>query len=459
MAKTKVLICPYCGDSQPAADRCRACGGLLDPLSRQATHNEMGPWFIRDPGRSFQPGCSYETLVKLIDRERVNKNTIIRGPTTRQFWNAAKRVPGVAHLLGYCHNCDAMVEPTDHGCHACGVPFGAYLHRNYLGLPDIQPLPDDPDGASGAESAGRPIPEPLSPPLPVPELGASGISSFASDDELLARSPISGASAVTTGSGFDRTGPAGDSPSLSRSEGSFLSASQPPSPVSGLAGPHSASRYANYSEPSPQPAVQDWATSPVARAMQRKLARHQRTIRVMGIGLIAIATVAVVVSVTSILTLAGASGRSGKGAPIIPGQTSGGERGNAESTPDQPALFAPRQPPPGESASVEDEGAAIRGSGESGREDATGTMPPDGTFEQEPFESDLAEAEELVERASDAQRPAADRLADYRRALALLEAVAAQTPPEQQPADLPQRIERVRQAIDRLEVDSFFNGE
>ena len=56
MAKTKVVSCPYCGVSQPAEDLCRSCGGLYDDLSRQATQNDMGPWFVRMPNRPFQPG-------------------------------------------------------------------------------------------------------------------------------------------------------------------------------------------------------------------------------------------------------------------------------------------------------------------------------------------------------------------------------------------------------------------
>ena len=145
MNKPKVLICPYCGETQPSAERCRSCGGLFEPLSRQATHNAMGPWFVRDASRAFQPGCSYETLVKMVERGQINRYSILRGPTTKQFWTVARHVPGVAHLLGYCHNCDASVDPGDHGCHACGVAFGAYLDRNFMGLPEIRPLPWDAD--------------------------------------------------------------------------------------------------------------------------------------------------------------------------------------------------------------------------------------------------------------------------------------------------------------------------
>jgi hypothetical protein len=167
MAKAKLLICPYCGGTQPAdAERCGACSGLFEPLSRQATHNAMGPWFIRDPDRPFQPGCSYETLVRLVQRGRVGPLTVVRGPTTRQFWTVAKRVQGISHLFGYCHECGALAGEADPDCHACGASFGPEADRDRLGLPEIRPLP--------WEMAGR-------------------ISVFASNDELLGRAPVGSA--------------------------------------------------------------------------------------------------------------------------------------------------------------------------------------------------------------------------------------------------------------------------
>lgn len=174
MAKTKIIICPYCGEPQAANDLCRACGGYFDDLSRQATHNDMGPWFIRNHRRSFQPGCSYETLIKLIERGQIDKYTIIRGPTSKQYWTIARRIPGLSHLLGYCHNCDAHVNPDDHGCAACGEPFGAYLERNLLGLPDVKPMPWEvtiEEESHPSDAAQRPT-------------GSRGISSFASDSEI-----------------------------------------------------------------------------------------------------------------------------------------------------------------------------------------------------------------------------------------------------------------------------------
>lgn len=147
MSPPKVLVCPYCGETQAIGERCVHCAGLFEPLSRQATHNAMGAWFIRDPAQPFRPGCSYETLLSLVARGKVIKTTIIRGPTTGQFWTIARRVQGLSHLFGYCHHCDGPAEPADHGCEICGVSFVPPATRNSLGLPPIRSL----DGTAVAE--------------------------------------------------------------------------------------------------------------------------------------------------------------------------------------------------------------------------------------------------------------------------------------------------------------------
>jgi len=134
-------VCPYCGCVTTDQHRCPSCRGLFDPLSRQATQNAMGPWFIRDQAQPFRPGCSLETLYGLIDRGKVTTETIIRGPSTRQFWMPASWCPGVAHRLGICHSCQAEVSPADLRCAACGASFVLDDDRQVLGLGDIRPLP------------------------------------------------------------------------------------------------------------------------------------------------------------------------------------------------------------------------------------------------------------------------------------------------------------------------------
>lgn len=139
----KAILCPYCGLMQPqpssdasasAAPRCSACGGLFDPLSRKATQIAMGPWYLRDRANPFRPGCCWEVLKRQIEAGRIKPTTVVRGPTTRQFWAIARNVPGVGHLLGYCHRCGAKVSKTDVACPECAEPFIEPDERNELGL-------------------------------------------------------------------------------------------------------------------------------------------------------------------------------------------------------------------------------------------------------------------------------------------------------------------------------------
>jgi hypothetical protein len=131
---SKLILCPYCGCTQPASDRCAECGGLFEPLSRRATQIAMGPWFIRDKSNPFRPGCSYEVLKRQVRAGKIKPTTVMRGPTTRQFWTIARHVPGVAHLLGYCHRCGAKAVPESLSCAACLEPFREVSQRDELGL-------------------------------------------------------------------------------------------------------------------------------------------------------------------------------------------------------------------------------------------------------------------------------------------------------------------------------------
>ena len=131
---TPVILCPYCGHMQTRPTKCEACGGLFDHLSLRATQVSMGPWFIRDKKRPYRPGCSYEILKKQISAGKVKPNSILRGPTTRQFWSVARNTPGVAHLLGVCHQCGEHVKPTDSKCMHCSAPFRDVALRNEMGL-------------------------------------------------------------------------------------------------------------------------------------------------------------------------------------------------------------------------------------------------------------------------------------------------------------------------------------
>ncbi|MGD9692299.1 MAG: hypothetical protein AB7G17_12755 [Phycisphaerales bacterium] len=164
------IVCPYCGESQPTADECRSCRGLFEPLSRQATQNAMGPWRIRDEAAPFRPPCSYATLLVLIKKGKITRESVISGPTTRQFWARADETPGISHLFHVCHSCRAAAHPTDAICIDCGASFLAPEDRNALGLAPIRPLTPAPARPSTPA-------QPSADPFAVVTPGASGVPS------------------------------------------------------------------------------------------------------------------------------------------------------------------------------------------------------------------------------------------------------------------------------------------
>ena len=113
----------------------------------------MGPWFFHDDAVPFRPGCSYETLRKLIAKKRVTGETIIRGPGTNQFWVYARHAPGVAHLMGVCHNCGRQAGEDAFMCEHCGAAFPAFEDRQMLGLAPVRLLPGQAKPSHVAASA------------------------------------------------------------------------------------------------------------------------------------------------------------------------------------------------------------------------------------------------------------------------------------------------------------------
>lgn len=143
-------VCPYCGHRAPAhAEECPECRGLFEPLSRIATQNAMGPWQIRDEANPFRPGCSIETLRAMIRRGKLTRESVLRGPTTNQFWTRAAEIQGVAHLLGACQSCAGKASPSEHFCRTCGASFLAEHDRNWMGLDAMRPV--TPSGQDGVE--------------------------------------------------------------------------------------------------------------------------------------------------------------------------------------------------------------------------------------------------------------------------------------------------------------------
>tara|TARA_B110000495_G_scaffold184547_1_gene181664 strand:- start:4063 stop:4752 length:690 start_codon:yes stop_codon:yes gene_type:complete len=134
MAKQRILVCPVCGETQQETSVCKSCDNSLDTDGLLYAEGSIGPWSIRDPKSPFLPGMTYDHLAELARRGEVELHTILRGPTTRQLWKVARRVPGIAHILGRCHSCGEHVAAQDRSCGACKTPFLTYRDRNNFGV-------------------------------------------------------------------------------------------------------------------------------------------------------------------------------------------------------------------------------------------------------------------------------------------------------------------------------------
>ncbi len=154
----QTILCPYCGHAQAGGRQCARCRGLFEPLSRQATQNSMGPWQVRDESNPFTPGCSFETLRALVARGRVRADSVVRGPTTHQFWRRADETPGLSHFFGQCHACRATAHADDRVCSHCGESFAAPTDRQSLGLSPARAL-----GAPRQESPLSPVTQTAAP--------------------------------------------------------------------------------------------------------------------------------------------------------------------------------------------------------------------------------------------------------------------------------------------------------
>ncbi len=443
MTKTRVVICPYCGETQAADERCRVCGGFFEPLSRQATHNEMGPWFIRDAGQPFRPGCAYETLVRLIERGIVTKYSVIRGPTTKQFWTVARRVPGVAHLLGFCHSCDADVVADDDGCPACGVPFGAYLERNFLGLPEVAPLPGEaPTGGdeeyAGDRAGGTPGEYvvqggPASGGVEGMQGAAEaklaaatvGLSSFAADDELLGR-PTSVSAAV---------------PGAKEDGGDLL-------------------------------------TNPAVRSMQVRLARQQWTIRTLAVLVLVVAVAGAVFNLATVSAMRrptpsapeeiaepGAGSETLAKPPEVgaAGAASDGgveEFGGREAHEVDGLESSMIEPQDQDATSEFPEGAAATGGS-----DPDDLQPPSFPPAESPplssalfgvYAAEYERAVKLTVNADDDTRTIDARIEDYEEALAVFANIAAKVPEGAATEELADHISAAEDAVERLRLREFF---
>lgn len=131
--KTDGTMCVVCGHGKTGADECPECESIFAPAD-EATRITLGGWFVHGKAEAFKPGISYEQLRKEVEIGKVTGRTILRGPTTEQFWKLAKNTQGVAHLLGSCHSCGEKVAASAESCPACKASFAVPSDPDWVGL-------------------------------------------------------------------------------------------------------------------------------------------------------------------------------------------------------------------------------------------------------------------------------------------------------------------------------------
>lgn len=432
VTKAKLVICPYCGQTQPLADRCRSCSGLFEPLSRQATHNSMGPWFIRDENRPFQPGCSFETILRLIERGKITSRTIMRGPTTRQFWTIAKRVPGISHRLGICHECEASVNPDDQACPVCGAAFTVYLDRNSLGLPEYRPLP----WAQPGDQHVPPAPDEgvavtWSTPRPAePETGGT-ISSFATDEEVMAASPRNGLPAAE--------------------------------PVSAEPVDETTVKPASSTTAAPASAEPDSVEAITMRTLRRRLALQQQSLQRQKILLLILGALAVIAMIgwTSILI-------SGDEAPMNSGAANQLESSTTAETPptgevgvDDQSVIDPAADDEEINVDSKDGLSPVDWPVGSTRPEASDNVtPPEANGQALTMSAaDQAEFDGALEKLSfsrDESQLLEERIAACEEAVATLTALAERFDSGSQPEELERRRQEAARQLERLRLRDYF---
>ncbi|HSI35460.1 MAG TPA: hypothetical protein VK986_17900 [Tepidisphaeraceae bacterium] len=113
-------VCPFCGTQRETdVGPCQHCSLEDTPTTRAATRSKLGPWYVLQSRNPSAPGMSFATLMMLVQKGRVTARSVLRGPTTGQFWRHAAKVKGVAREFGLCWNCGGDVSRNSRACPAC----------------------------------------------------------------------------------------------------------------------------------------------------------------------------------------------------------------------------------------------------------------------------------------------------------------------------------------------------
>lgn len=113
-------VCPFCGTQRETdVGACTQCSLEDTPTTRSATRSKLGPWYVLQSRNPSAPGMNFATLMALVQKGRVTARSVLRGPTTGQFWRHAAKVKGVSREFLLCWNCGGDVAKNARACPNC----------------------------------------------------------------------------------------------------------------------------------------------------------------------------------------------------------------------------------------------------------------------------------------------------------------------------------------------------
>src|SRR3954454_3106983 len=113
-------VCPFCGTQRDTdVGPCAHCSLEDTPTTRSATRGKLGPWYVLQSRNPSAPGMNFATLMVLVQKGRVSARSVLRGPTTGQFWRYAAKVKGVSREFGLCWSCGGEVARPARACASC----------------------------------------------------------------------------------------------------------------------------------------------------------------------------------------------------------------------------------------------------------------------------------------------------------------------------------------------------
>ncbi len=113
-------VCPFCGTQRETdLGACTQCSLEDTPTTRTATRGKLGPWYVLQSRNPSAPGMNFATLMTLVQKGRVTARSVLRGPTTGQFWRHAAKVKGVSREFMLCWNCGSDIAKNARACPSC----------------------------------------------------------------------------------------------------------------------------------------------------------------------------------------------------------------------------------------------------------------------------------------------------------------------------------------------------